>query len=82
MLLATCLAEIKLPKVKALKKEASILCHSRILTKNNKVLQLQKVKNTAIRRRQKMLLTGRARTDEMEDEFYSLKKTSDGSIRL
>eukprot|EP00971_Amphidinium_carterae_P101843 2015743-Amphidinium_carterae.1 len=30
-----------------------------------------------------MILTGRARTDEMEDEFHSLnKKTSDGSIRL
>eukprot|EP00971_Amphidinium_carterae_P348495 6490521-Amphidinium_carterae.1 len=29
-----------------------------------------------------MILTGRARTDKMEDEFYSLKKTSDGSIRL
>eukprot|EP00971_Amphidinium_carterae_P003597 71149-Amphidinium_carterae.1 len=35
----------------------------------------------AIRRRQKMILTGRARTDEMEDELHSLKKTSDGSIR-
>eukprot|EP00971_Amphidinium_carterae_P143959 2852566-Amphidinium_carterae.1 len=43
---------------------------------------MQKVKNAALRRRQKMTLTGRPRTDEMQDEFHSLKKTNDGSIRL
>eukprot|EP00971_Amphidinium_carterae_P027236 536498-Amphidinium_carterae.1 len=58
---------------------------STVLPKNidvNQVLQLQKIKDNAIRRRQKMLLTGRARTNEMEDEFHSMKKTNDGSIRL
>eukprot|EP00971_Amphidinium_carterae_P000696 13738-Amphidinium_carterae.1 len=29
-----------------------------------------------------MLIMGRSRTDELEDEFHSLKKTNDGSIRL
>eukprot|EP00971_Amphidinium_carterae_P101692 2012775-Amphidinium_carterae.1 len=38
--------------------------------------------NKAIRRRQEMLIVGRSRTDELEDEFHSLKKTNDGSIRL
>eukprot|EP00971_Amphidinium_carterae_P107297 2125821-Amphidinium_carterae.1 len=43
---------------------------------------MQKVKDAALRRRQKMTLTERPKTDEMQDEFYSLKKTNDGSIRL
>eukprot|EP00971_Amphidinium_carterae_P225346 4469503-Amphidinium_carterae.1 len=56
-----------------------------VLPKNtdvNQVLQLQKVKDKAIRRRQEMLIMGRPRTDEMEDELHSLKTTNDGSIRL
>eukprot|EP00971_Amphidinium_carterae_P150515 2983661-Amphidinium_carterae.1 len=48
----------------------------------NQVIQLQKVKDKAIRRRQELLIMGRPRTDELEDEFHSLKKTNDGSIRL
>eukprot|EP00971_Amphidinium_carterae_P127569 2527537-Amphidinium_carterae.1 len=43
---------------------------------------MQKVKDAALRRRQEMILTGRPRTNELEDEFHSLKKTTDGSIRL
>eukprot|EP00971_Amphidinium_carterae_P001164 22957-Amphidinium_carterae.1 len=56
-----------------------------VLPKNtdvNQVLQLQKVKDKAIHRRQEMLIMGRSRTDELEDEFHSLKKTNDGSICL
>eukprot|EP00971_Amphidinium_carterae_P104614 2071772-Amphidinium_carterae.2 len=48
----------------------------------NQVLLLQKVKDKAIRRRQEILIMGRPRTDELEDEFHSLKSTNDGSIRL
>eukprot|EP00971_Amphidinium_carterae_P348025 6490278-Amphidinium_carterae.1 len=45
-------------------------------------MQLQKVKDKAIRRRREMLILARSRTNELEDEFHSLKTTSDGSIRL
>eukprot|EP00971_Amphidinium_carterae_P029082 571877-Amphidinium_carterae.1 len=38
---------------------------------------MQKVKDAALRRRQE-----RPRTDELQDEFHSLKKTNDSSIRL
>eukprot|EP00971_Amphidinium_carterae_P254043 5043369-Amphidinium_carterae.1 len=56
-----------------------------VLPKNtdvNQMLKLQKVKDAALRARQEILLSERARTNELEDEFHSLKKTNDGSIRL
>eukprot|EP00971_Amphidinium_carterae_P240104 4766905-Amphidinium_carterae.1 len=58
-----------------------------VLPKNtdiNQVLQLQKVKDRAIRRRLEMQVLNRTRgTGELEDEFHSLKTTTnDGSVRL
>eukprot|EP00971_Amphidinium_carterae_P348948 6490758-Amphidinium_carterae.2 len=52
-------------------------------TDMSQVLELQRVKDKAIRKRLEMSLLTRPRgVHELEDEFHGLKTTNDGSIRL